>query len=225
MNYFLENNKNYIDDIVYLEKVTGKSILNGLLKNNDEINFFSTISEIKFGKYIVDKFGENLKYEPNIFGKTPDWLVEINGDKIIFEVLRINPPNERLLEKIESYKQDKSNSDSCGVYIDLGCLNRNDLEKIIKKEEKYRELIETKDYKIIICIDASDWDKKIDVLDIKCSFDFENEKSPTYYGYFTKNVSGLVVKPYFGNTEFIINNNVQNKLNDRTLNILKNATN
>lgn len=221
INSFFEKNKNYSEYIKQLEIVTGKPILKKLQKTNDEINFFSIISEIKFGKYLVDIFGDTLRYEPSILGKTPDWFVEINGDKIIFEVLRINPPNDKFQNKIDSYLVNGLSTNSSGVFIGLGCLNLTDLKKILKKEETYKELIEFNDYKLVICIDASDWDKKIDVLDINYSFDFENDNSPLYYEFFTRNVTGLMVEPYFGSIKFIINNNVKKKLNVKNLDVLK----
>tara|TARA_B110000114_G_C14934694_1_gene333840 strand:+ start:73 stop:738 length:666 start_codon:yes stop_codon:yes gene_type:complete len=217
MNDFLNK---YKEDIKLLEKITGKSILTKLRKNKNEINLVSKISEIKFGKYLASKFGDNIEYEPLILKKTPDWLVNINGDKIIFEVLKINLPNEKFEEKIELYKKGELKIASSGTYIGLACLNRNDLGKILKKEETYRKLIELYDYKLVICIDATDWDKKIDVMDIKTSFDFENKESPFYHINFTKNVAGLIVKPYFGNIEFIFNQNVEKKLDKKNLDIL-----
>tara|TARA_B110000967_G_scaffold189935_1_gene214124 strand:+ start:516 stop:1181 length:666 start_codon:yes stop_codon:yes gene_type:complete len=217
MNNFSDK---YKEDIEFLERVTGKSIRMKLNNDRNEINLISTISEIRFGKYLAVKFGSNIEYEPVILGKTPDWLVNINGDKIIFEVLRINLPNEKLEEKIRLFKENELDIDSSGVYTGLACLNRNDSDKILKKEKTYRSLIKTHNYKLVICIDATDWDKKIDVMDIKTSFDFENKESPFYHMNFTKNVAGLIVEPYFGNIEFIFNQNVNNKLNKKNIDIL-----
>jgi hypothetical protein len=221
MNLFLEKNPNYIDDIKILEEVTGKSILNRLLKTTDEINFVSMISEINFGKYLLKKFGNVIEFEPNIEGKKPDWFIDINNDKIIFEVLRINLHNEKLQEKLDNYKDGETEMASSGVFIGSAHLNRNDLDKVLNKEIQYRHLIELNEYKLVICIDATDWDKRIDVLDVKTSFDFDNKNSPFYHMNFVKNISGLIVEPYFGNIEFIYNQNVNKKLNTKNINILK----
>ena len=204
-----------------MEEVTGKSILKKLLKTNDDINFVSMISEIKFGKYLLKKFGNGIEFEPNIEGKKPDWFIDINNDKIIFEVLKINLCNEMLQEKLNKYKDGETEIASSGVFLGSSCLNRNDLDKILNKEKKYRHLIELNGYKLIICIDATDWDKKIDVLDIKASFDFDNKNSPFYHMNFVKNITGLLVEPYFGNIEFIFNQNVNKKLNTENIKILK----
>ncbi|MFD1316183.1 hypothetical protein [Namhaeicola litoreus] len=221
MKRFLENNKEFLSDIEHLEKITGKTILKKILANSDEINFLSARSEIKFGKYLAEKFDNNLEYEPNILEKKPDWLVSTNEDKIICEVLRINIPNEKLQTKIKSYEANELNVDTSGCFVGLGCLNQNDLQKVLKKEKTYRDLIINDDFKLIICIDASDWDKKIDVKDIKDSFDFKNDKSPFYHKDFTQNVSGLIVMPYLGDTKFIHNISVKNKLDPKNLEILK----
>lgn len=214
MNNFLDK---YKEDIEYLKKVTGKKIKN----DRDDINVLSKISEIKFGKYLAERFVSNIQYEPLVLNKTPDWLVECNGDKIIFEVLKINLPNEELEKKIQLYKDNQLNFDFAGIYSGLACLNRNDSDKILRKEEVYRELVEMHNYNLIICIDATDWDKKLDVMDIQTSFDFENKDSPFYNVNFVKNISGLIVEPYFGNVRFIPNHNVNKKLNKKNIDILK----
>jgi hypothetical protein len=94
MHYFLETNTHYLKKIEELKTATGKSTLNKIELEDDDINFYSKLSEIKFGHILLEAFGGNLEFEPNIFEKTPDWLIHKNNEKIIFEVLRINPPNE-----------------------------------------------------------------------------------------------------------------------------------
>ena len=149
----------YKSDIENLEKITGKTIYKSILNEKDKINFLSKISEIKTGRYLAKIFSYNIEYEPNIDKKKPDWVVETNGEKIIFEVLKINLPNEKLLKKIALYEDENLTIPNSGVFISLASLSKNDKSKIEYKVKNYRELIEKKGYKLIIGIDASDWCK------------------------------------------------------------------
>tara|TARA_B110000967_G_scaffold209020_1_gene263343 strand:- start:1441 stop:2100 length:660 start_codon:yes stop_codon:yes gene_type:complete len=209
---------NYKQKIKNLEKVTGKSIYKDLENEKDEINFFSKLSEIKIGSYLLDKSFDDLTYEPKIEGKRPDWQVNKNGDKIIIEVLKINLPNEKFTKKIESFKRGEYYIPPSGLYMGLAMLNKNDKDKIEIKEMKYRELIKRKEYKLMIGIDASEWDKRIDAQDIMDTFNFENMKSNE--SDFIKNVTGLILIPYMGNTEFILNKNCENQLCNENLLIM-----
>lgn len=55
-----------------LKIATGKSTLNKIEAEEDDINFYSKLSEIKFGHILLEAFGGKLEFEPNIFEKTPD---------------------------------------------------------------------------------------------------------------------------------------------------------
>jgi len=211
MQKFLENNRHYVDKIIELENSTGKSILRKFETEKDDINFFSRLSEIKFGYLLLQIFRKNFQYEPNISKLTPDWLIEINGDKIIFEVLRINPKNEILNKIIDDHKNDVETPKS-GAKITNGILS--DYHKIFKKELTYRELIEQENYKLVVCIDASSFEKLIDIEDIKVFFDFDKITSPVFgHGKFVENIAGLIVIPFMGKTEFLENVNSQKQLN------------
>lgn len=212
--------ESYKDDIFLLEKITGKSIMSSK-KGKDEITLLSTISEIKFGKYLLKKFGANLKFEPEISGKTPDWLVTSNNDEIIFEVMKINLPNEKLREKISASEVGKVEIKSSGAFFRPAILNLTDFHKILKKEIKYRALIEENSYKLVICIDTSDWEKTINIRDISDSLDYYNTIDQNgEFRIFFKNVSGLLVLPFVGNTEFILNKKAEGIINPINLNIL-----
>ena len=213
--------RKYKVDIKKLEELTGKSIHQKLIKERDEINFISKISEIKIGTYLAEKFQKNIEYEPKIDKKTPDWLVSLNGEKIIIEVLKINLPNEELTNKIELYKNGDYTTPPSEVFMGLATLKFNDKKKIESKEITYRKLIEDKGYKLIIGIDASDWEKRIDVSDIKATFNFNTSNSEN--NQFIKNVTGLLVIPYMGNIEFILNNNSKFKINPEILNKFKSS--
>lgn len=93
----------YKTDIEKLEKITGKVIYSKLLKEKNRINFFSKISEVKIGKYLAQEFHNFIEYESVIHKQIPDWLISYNKEKIIVEVLKINLPNIKLTNKIESY--------------------------------------------------------------------------------------------------------------------------
>lgn len=64
-------------------------------ENHDEIYFYSWFSEIRFGLFF-DRFAGVLLNDPKIKcpltneDKTPDWLLEVNGQTILAEVLRLS---------------------------------------------------------------------------------------------------------------------------------------
>ena len=206
----------YLSEIKELEKTTGKVILKRVENEKNDINLISKISEVKFGTLLLKEFRDFLKYEPNISDKTPDWLINTKEENIILEVLKINTSNEQFQKKINNYKN-KIQSAQSGVTITNGIFK--DYSKILKKEKRYRELIEEEKYKLIICIDATSFDKLIDVNDIKAFFDFNNRYSEIFkYPEFIKNITGLIIIPYMGDTEFIENKYVENRISKNNKN-------
>ena len=184
--------KKYYSVIKELEIATGKDILKRLENEKDKINQLSKISEIRFGEILLKEFRDFLKYEPNILGKSPDWLIETKGEKIIFEVLKINP-QQCILQK-EIYNYENNTQPLSGAIISHGI--SKDYPKILSKEVAYRELIEKEKYKLIICIDASSLTKMIDINDIKDFFNFKNKYAPiSKHTKFVKNVAGLIAIP------------------------------
>ena len=215
--------EHYLPLIKKLENITGKQILKHLKNENHNINLISKLSEIKFGGILLNEFKDFLKYEPKINKKTPDWLVEIKNEKIIFEVLKINLPNYKMEKKISDF-ENKIGLPPSGTLVSNGIFN--DYGKIIAKEVIYRELIEKYSYKLIICIDASEFDKYIDNKDIELFFDFKNLKSEIYkHPKFIDNVLGLISLSYWVNDfKFIKNKNVKNRIAKPILKKIKKAS-
>lgn len=206
----------YLAEIRELEIATGKVILKRLENEKDEINLLSKISEIKFGKILLKEFRDFLKYEPNILCKSPDWLIKTKNEKIIFEVLKINTQQSTLQKEIYNYKNNIRLAPS-GVTTTYGVFK--DYSKILSKEVAYRELIEKEKYKLIICIDATSFAKMIDINDIKAFFDFKNKYAEiSKHTEFVKNVAGLIAIPFMGNTEFIENELVENRISNENKN-------
>jgi len=215
--------EHYLPLIKELEEETGKQILKSLKNEKNDINLISKISEIKFGGLLLNEFRNFLEYEPKINNKTPDWLVKIESEKVIFEVLRINLPTDKMEKKISDYKN-KIGIAPSGTFFSNGIYK--DYGKIIAKEEKYRDLIENNKYKFIICIDASDFEKLIDNRDIRDFFNFGN---PNYkfreFPKFINNVSGIIFKSYWTNDyQFIENTKAESKIPKLIINKIEKAT-
>jgi len=49
-------------------------------KDKNQINRVSFVSEIRFGYFLYNRL-ENLQYDANISGKTPDWVSELNSER------------------------------------------------------------------------------------------------------------------------------------------------
>jgi hypothetical protein len=101
-DHFTDDPK-FLQDIKALEVKHNLKLLTKLYKDKNEINFYSWISEMRFGLFF-DSVCSELKHNEKIGGKTPDWTVNIDGQKIITEVLRINTEENELKERIESQK-------------------------------------------------------------------------------------------------------------------------
>jgi len=92
MNYFEEFFLDRDTLLQNFQQFASKHDLKFLEKLRDEKNktqFLSKITESHFGLFF-SSFASSIKEEPTIDGKTPDWEVTINGQKIVLEVLRLN---------------------------------------------------------------------------------------------------------------------------------------
>lgn len=189
--------------------------------DKDQINRVSFVSEIRFGYYLRLRF-ENLKYDSNILGKTPDWIIDQDSEKIIFEVKQLNPTNAIFLDRIKQVKEDKYN----GVDKFKTTFSVRDifpyLIKIMEKEKAYRELVSKENYKLIICVNFTNLttefftDKDlIDYLDLKNNYKYFNQEidylDRIEFNHFCDNVAGFLVMPRFGADIFFIENKICKK--------------
>jgi hypothetical protein len=176
-----------------------------------DINFLSWLAEMKFGVQF-DKIASTITYDRKIDGQTPDWMVEVNSQKIIAEVARLNlneaEMNARVAEFVSPPRPDQhivamATAVSANSQYFFGRINR-----IAVKEETYRDLIKRQACPFIICIDCSTMELVIfdnDVRDFffgdgKRGYFFENKD-------FGENVTGLFLRDPF-NQYIYINNPV-----------------
>jgi hypothetical protein len=66
------------------------SLIKRLENEQNEVQFLSMVTEIQFGLFF-DQYATSMKYEASIENKTPDWLIEMNEQIVIAEVVRLNP--------------------------------------------------------------------------------------------------------------------------------------
>ena len=217
----LNNKSDYKRNLELLDSIYKGIFSKKLKKENNEINILSLFAEMEFG-FLLNKLFSNVIYEPNIFGKTPDWLVISENQNIIFEVKKINPIEKELNNLIELFRNDKYFGNEQTSF----CTSLNDfipqISKITNKEKVYRELITEHNYKLIICIDVIGLQKDfITDSDLKDYLDFEFKYSILNdYPEFCKNVAGIIGKPIFGNMVFIENKKSAYKLNAKNLEII-----
>lgn len=86
-----ENYRNYLETLfsVFDEKIQNKF---KVLLSKDCKGFYETINEIIIGSCLVN-LGCSVEYEPEIGGKTPDWIIETpSKQKIIIDVFTSNTP-------------------------------------------------------------------------------------------------------------------------------------
>ncbi len=87
---FFEGRENLLKSFKDFDSKHNQGLINSLSKENSEIDFLSTITEIHFGIFF-DEYSSSAKHEKPHDGQTPDWTFNINGQQIIAEVLRLNP--------------------------------------------------------------------------------------------------------------------------------------
>jgi len=196
-----------------------------LLTDQSDINFFSWLSEMKFGLKLDQTF-KYLEYEPKGKNTKPDWQVIANNQTILFEVVRINRNQEDMLYKIAEFAMKKSDGANSVLTIKhsgtlYGEYLYGNLAKIEKKEVAYKEIVQKNNSPFIICVDTSDIEL----------FTFYNDFHDFFIGngtngYFNrnlsfgKNVTALFVQDPF-EYKLIVNESSANKLNLSNLDALK----
>jgi len=226
--YFEEHPK-FFKDILSLEKQRGLRILGKLNEDPNEINFYSFLSEINFGIFFNDLFTE-LYYHRKFDRKEPDWTIVSNGQDILIECLRINPPEEKILQRLEEGKELKRfRNENPGVPIFLSsgvqtlsseyCYSHQ--SKFTQKEIAYRDIIIQHKLPLILCV-ASTLDTFLNDLDV---FDFliaHNKRGFFYTDQdFGRNITGVLMRTYYGQFVYFNNEFAQNKLNAQNLEILR----
>ena len=144
---FFETKPDLLGQIKAFEEHRGLKLLRKLVKDGDEVNFFSWLSEVRFGLFF-DKMCEDILNECIMESQRPDWALMMNGQEIIAEVLRINTPDEEYRVAIAQNRQHrKFQKENPGIPIIMkGPIKTVDLKylgsgqsKLSQKEEKYRE--------------------------------------------------------------------------------------
>lgn len=161
---YLVNERISIDDFNDLQKIIKKDFKQVFKKTGkDERNRWSLMSEIKYGIYLKDKFG-NIEYEKCTSEKTPDWtfkLVELeifcdiyrlgkseidfqqSKDADIGKAYTLKPNNKKLYsqsvfkdpltEKLEKYSSICSKNQFMALGIDFEFLSGLDNEDVLKR--------------------------------------------------------------------------------------------
>ena len=89
----------FLKNIESLDTKVRKSLFKRIYEDRNEVNFFSWISEMKFGVYF-DSLNFELEYDGSINNQTPDWKLIKNGEVVYAEVLRLNLYTEWILHKV-----------------------------------------------------------------------------------------------------------------------------
>ena len=209
-----------------------KDSFNRILTDKNQVNRVSFMSEVRFGFYLSERFS-SLKYSPNILGKTPDWVTSDNSETILFEVMQLNPDNTIFEDRINQVKQ---NSYEGFTSSSRKAFSINDifpyLPKIMIKEDRYRNFIQSNNYKLVICINFTNLKSEVfterdleDYLNLKENYHYFLQEikylNKDNFDLFCKNVAGFLVMPLFGADIFFIENKLcLNGLSKETINKL-----
>jgi hypothetical protein len=200
---FLKTKPELLDAIEKFERKRGLSLLRHLQEEENTINFFSMLAEIRNGLFF-DPLCSELRYNFPLDGKRPDWFLTFNSQHLLCEVLRINTPEEECMASIERNRELRSfQIENPGVpivkYDEAKTIDTAFLcgaqSKLQYKETKYRNIIERHQLPFIICVNPS-VQTFINGIDLK---DFLMGR----YGffatdeYFGRNVTGVLMQGYF----------------------------
>ena len=223
--YFHFNPKVF-EAICKLNAKANKSLFKTII-SDDEINFFSWLTEMKFGIFF-DSRNFELDYNPNTDGQAPDWKLK-RGEEIIYaEVLRLNLTDSLMYEKVKDLRERYINRDRPQKpEIEIRASGEMSMRyfygkesKLTDKESKYRSLIVTKRQPFILCIDCSESRLFLDYLDFQDYFIgaengfFYTDKN------FGENISGILIRTMWNEILFLNNPNALFAIESETLQYL-----
>jgi hypothetical protein len=160
---YFETRPEFLAEINDFERRHNLSLWKKLNRERNEINFFSWLSEVRFGLFF-DKICDDLQNDYVIGRKKPDWLINMNGQKILAEVVRLNAPEDEEKNSIKMSRQlrqfQKENPEVPIVVqggakvVSFEFLGGNQ-SKLQQKEEKYRGIITENKLPFILCVATS----------------------------------------------------------------------
>ncbi|HTE33594.1 MAG TPA: hypothetical protein VK666_24600 [Chryseolinea sp.] len=213
---FLETKRELLDAIESFERRRSLSLLRSLREEENAINFFSTLAEIRTGLFF-DPLCSELRYNFPLEGKRPDWSLTLNGQHILCEVLRLNTPEEECKAGIEHNRDlRKFQITNPNVHIveydEAKIIDTAFLcgaqSKLQYKEIKYRNIIQRRQLPYIICVNPS-LQTFINEIDLN---DFLMGRHGLFATdeYFGRHVTGVLLQSYFtGQWVYFLNEKAQ----------------
>lgn len=218
---FFENKPELLNEIHSFERRRKLQLMDKLQKEEDAVNFFSTLAEIRTGLFF-DPLCSALRYNVPLNGKRPDWLLTLTGQNILCEVLRLNTPEEENKASIERNRelarfQQQNPGAPIMEYSGAKVIETEFLcgaqWKLQVKEEKYRGIITRHKLPYIICVNPSlqTYINKTDLSDFLTG----------RHGFFAtddnfgRNITGVLLQGYFaGHWSYFPNKRAEYKLTD-----------
>lgn len=226
VDWFTLDTTNTLEVFRDFEKRRNLRLIEKIEKDHDEIHFYSWFSEVRFGLFF-DQFADVLLNDPKIKcprtgkGKTPDWIVEVNGQTILTEILRISAMTEPQLRDHIAFVHDinRLNVKHGNIKYFSGMSRSLDSAyyyncqfALETKEKKYRPIIYERKWPFIIC-PSPYAGSFIDVLDTY-NFFIESGKGFLYTNeFFRRNVTGILMKGSSGDFVYFHNENAEYQLN------------
>ncbi|HMH35161.1 MAG TPA: hypothetical protein VK543_19125 [Puia sp.] len=202
-NEFFETKPELLNAIETFEKKRRVHLLNKLRTEADTVNFFSILAEIHAGLFF-DPLSGDMRYNSLLDRKRPDWLLTLNGQRILVEVLRLNTQEEECRSSVERNREmrrfQKTHPDV--QIIEYGEAKTIDIaflcgaqSKLQLKEKTYRDIIMKHHLPFIICVNPSlqTYISETDISDFligRYGF-FATDK------HFGRNVTGVLLQGYF----------------------------
>lgn len=236
IDHFAEDRRGILGQIQALEKKRNLRLLNKIEQNSDVVHFYSWLSEMRFGLFL-DRFCETLFHDRQLKcvakgnPQTPDWTTFINGQQILFEVLRINKMTLQQLKEYIDYLHAINRDNKAWGYTKYipkipttlmssahfyGCESY-----LTQKEVRYRDTINEHKLPFIIC-PAPIFLTGIGGLDAYDSLVGHNKKGLFYSDEnFGKNVTGVLLLTSWSDFFYFHNECAKYKLNEENYNLFQ----
>jgi hypothetical protein len=163
MELYKKKRPELLEKIEQLSLKHGLSLFNKIKQETNETNLNSLMTEAHFGIYF-DTFSTSIKYNHKYFSQsnaTPDFVACVNGQDIVFEVLRVNPAmTDAEIQVAEELAMNNFISENPGIPVMGGfhmitqrpnkLIGENG--SIIIKALKYGPLVGKANNPIILCV-------------------------------------------------------------------------
>lgn len=233
-DWFTLDTSNTLNIFRDFEKRRNLRLIEKIERDHDEIHFYSWFSEVRFGLFF-DKFADVLINDPKIIcpltkeNKKPDWLLKVNGQTILTEVLRISSMTEPQLRDHLAFINHTNRLNVAHGGIKYTSMMSRALDSgyyyhcqsaLETKEKRYRPIVQERKWPFIICPSPF----LASFIDVRDTYDFFIARGKGFLytdESFKQNVTGILLKTPSGEFKYFHNENAEFQLNQANYDLFR----